>query len=349
MIDDDAAPAASDTTDALRTVVQEAAQDGSFSGVVSIARGEDVLLEACYGYAHRGLGVVPTPSTRFATASGSKTFTALAVMRLIEDGVLTLDTLVRRYLGADLPLIDDGVTVHHLLGHTSGIGDYLDESSDVSFNDHLMVRPVHEYTDAESFLPDLEGHEQVSPPGEQYAYNNGAYLVLALVAARASGRDYHELVRTEVLARAGMEQTDFLRSDRLPGDAALGYLEDSGDYSNILHLPVLGGGDGGAYTNAADMRRFWRALDEGRIVSRDSYELMTTTPHLDEEEGLRVGLGFYRHEHGGNAVLIEGCDAGVSFRSTHDADSGLTVTVLGNTMEGAWPVIEALLPLFPAR
>lgn len=281
-------------------------------------------------------------------ASGSKTFTALVVMRLVEDGVLALDTPVRGLLGDDLPLIDDAVTVEHLLGHTSGIGDYFDED-EVELTDHVLSQPIHAYTDAESFLPDLEGHAQVFAPGERYAYNNGAYLVLAIVAERASGRNYHELVRTEVLERAGLVETDFLRSDRLPGDVALGYLEDDGDLSNILHLPVIGGGDGGAYTSAADMRRFWRALTSGAIVRDETVALMSEHRHIDEEEGLAVGLGLYGHSHGGPALLIEGCDAGVSFRSTHEPESGLTVSVLGNTTEGAWPVVWALVgELFPA-
>lgn len=315
-----------------------------FSGVVSVSTGEDVVFEAASGLAHRALGVPNTPSTRFAVASGSKGFTALAVARLIEEGVLALDTPVRRHLGGDLPLIDDAVTVEHLLGHTSGIGDYLDED-ELDVADHVLGRPIHTYVDAESFLPDLDGHPQVSAPGETFAYNNGGYLVLALVAARASGRDFHELVRTEVLTRAGLHRTDFLASDRLPGDVALGYLEDTGDRTNVHHLPLLGGGDGGAYTDVADMRRFWRALVAGEIVSGPMLETMAAPRHLDEGEDMRYGLGFWRYPSG-PALVLEGCDAGVSFHSAHDPGSGLTATVLANTAGGAWPAVAVFREMF---
>lgn len=332
---------------ALRSLVQETAARTGFSGVVSVARGDEVLVEEGYGLAHRGHGISNRSGTRFATASGTKAFTALAVMRLIEAGVLTLDEPVRPWLGEDLPLIDDAVTIEHLLGHTSGIGDYFDED-EIALTDHVLTRPVHVYTDAESFLPDLDGHEQVFAPGTRYSYNNGGYLVLALIAERAGGRSYHDLVRAEVFEPAGMSQTQFLRSDRLPGDAALGYLEDDGDLTNVLHLPVVGGGDGGAYTSARDMRRFWRALSAGAVVRGETLAAMAERRHVDEDEGLAIGLGLYGHARGGPALVIEGCDAGVSFRSTHDPESGLTVSVLGNTTEGAWPMVDALMPLFDA-
>ena len=79
-----------------------------FSGVVRIDRGGEVELAVAYGMAHRGWGIPNTIDTRFALASGSKAFTALSVVSLIEDGVLTLDTAARSVLGPDLPLIDDG-------------------------------------------------------------------------------------------------------------------------------------------------------------------------------------------------------------------------------------------------
>ncbi|CAN5419933.1 hypothetical protein BH23ACT3_BH23ACT3_18360 [soil metagenome] len=80
--------------------------------------------------------------------------------------------------------------------------------------------------------------------GERFSYCNGGYLVLALVAERAAGTSFHELVHRQVCELAGMTLTEFLRSDELPGDAALGYLDNDGLRTNVLHLPVRGSGDG---------------------------------------------------------------------------------------------------------
>ena len=108
-----------------------------------------------------------------------------------------------------------------------------------------MPVSVHELATTEQFLPVLDGHETEFPAGERFAYNNGGYVVLALLAERASGVAFHELVRTLVCDPAGMVDTAFLRSDELPGRAALGYLSVDGLRTNVFHLPVLGNGDGG--------------------------------------------------------------------------------------------------------
>ena len=122
----------------------------------------------------------------------------------------------------------------------------------------------------EQFLPVLDGHPTVFPGGDRFAYNNGGYVVLALLAERATGVDFHQLVRTLVCEPAGMAETAFLRSDELPGRAALGYLRVDGLRTNVLHLPVLGTGDGGAYTTIADLSAFWEALFSGQIVSPEA-------------------------------------------------------------------------------
>jgi len=313
----------------------------SFTGVLTIDVGGERVLERCEGFAHRALGVLNTPSTRISAASGSKGFTALVIMRLVEAGELALTDLVRPLLGEDLPLIDDAVTIEHLLAHTSGIGDYLDEDGDGDIDDYIFSLPLHVLAETEAFLPALDGFPQKFPPGERFSYCNGGYVVLALIAERVSGRGFHELVQTEVCDRAGLTGSAFLRSDDLPADAALGYLDEEGNRTNVLHLPVRGNGDGGMYFTADDLHRFWTALLDGRIVSPDSVAEMTR-PRFDVlSEHKRYGMGFWLGRRN-SSLILEGYDAGASFRSTHIPETRTTVTVLGNSSEGAWPVIYAL-------
>lgn len=108
--------------------VEHHARESTFSGVVRVDDGDETLFAGAYGLAHRGWQVPNLLDTRLQIASGAKGFTALLVASLIEDGRLALDTAARSLLDEDLPLIDDGVTIGHLLAHRSGIGDYLDES-----------------------------------------------------------------------------------------------------------------------------------------------------------------------------------------------------------------------------
>ena len=313
----------------------------AFTGVATVDVADRRVLERCEGFIHRALRVPMTPGARIAIASGSKAFTALAVMRLVEDGDLRLDQPVRELLGADLPLIDNRVRVEHLLADTSGIGDYLDEDGDWEVSDFVLSLPVHTLTTAEAFLPMLEGHPQKFAPGERFGYCNGGYMVLAVLLERATRGTYHDVVQRLVFEPAGLERTGFLPLNELPADAALGYLANRGDLVNTLHLPVLGNGDGGAFTTADDLHRFWLALLEGRIVSRETVQEMTRPRHDVPEENMRYGLGFWIHRRH-LAPILEGFDAGASFRSTHLVDTRTTVTVLGNSSHGAWPVIATL-------
>ena len=265
-----------------------------FSGVVRIDRGGEVELAAAYGMAHRGWGIPNTIDTRFALASGSKTFTALAVVSLIEDGVLTLDTTARSVLGSDLPLIDERVTVGQLMAHRSGIGDYLDEDAGHERSDYVMTVPVHELDTTESFLAVLDGFPTAFAPDERFAYCNGGFVVLALIAERASGVPFHDLVQQRVCGPAGMVHTAYLRSDELPGGTALGYLsEDPSSRTNVFHLPVRGNGDGGAYSTAADISRFWTALFDGRIVSPAWVAEMVRPRSTLPSGSARYGMGFW--------------------------------------------------------
>lgn len=315
-----------------------------FTGVVAVLGGSEDLVRP-YGLANRSTGTPVTAGTRFAVASGSKGMTALVVASLVDEGTLTFETAARDLLGEDLPLIDDAVTLRHLLTHTSGIGDYLDEE-ELDTADYVLSRPVQEYLTTSACLPDLAGHPQTFSPGERFEYCNGGFIVLALLAERAAGLGYHDLVRTRVLEPAGMTESGFFRSDRLPQDTALGYLsEDDDAITNVFHLPILGNGDGGLYTTVADMHRFWTALLAGTIVAPATVEEMITTNIEVPDSPSDYGLGFWLRPSAEGDVdpQLVGEDAGVSFISRHDRSEGVTRTVLSGTTEGAWEMWDALL------
>ena len=327
----------------LTDALDKTAATTRFSGVVSV-HGGDEEIGLAYGLANRSTGTEVTVDTRFGTASGSKGMTALVVASLVEQSVLTYDTPARDLLGDDLPLIDDAVTVEHLLSHRSGIGDYLDED-ELEPEDYVMTRPVQEYLTTSDFLGDLDGHPQVFAPDSRSSYCNSGFVVLALLAERASGESYHDLVRRRVLEPAGMVESGFFRSDLLPSRTATGYLSARDDaISNVFHLPIVGSGDGGMYTTAADMRRFWLALMAGTIVSTAMVERMHTVRSLVPDFPGGYGLGFWLREDADARLMptLQGEDPGVSFISRHAPD-GITRTVLCNTTEGAWPMWETLL------
>ena len=281
-----------------------------FSGVVRI--GGEMW---AFGYADRAHEIPNTVETQFAIASGVKGFTALVAV-----DTLPLALQARELLGEDLPLVDDRVTVEHLLRHTSGIGDYLDEDVHTDLEQYLMPVPVHELGTTSAYLTVLDGKPQKFTPGERFSYSNSGFVLLALLAERASGCSFYELVDELICQPAGMRDTAFLRSDSLPGTAAIGYLSDG--RTNVFHLPVRGSGDGGIYTTAADMARFWEWFGQ-----HERFERMTT--------GERYGLGFWL-----DPLHLEGIDAGVWFKSVPGK-----YTALSNDPSSARPVAHALRQL----
>jgi CubicO group peptidase (beta-lactamase class C family) len=325
----------------LQRELDSLAAETSFAGVVRVDRGGDVVVERAYGLAHRGAGIPNTVDTRFGIASGTKGLTALTVVSLIEDGTLDLASRARSFLGDDLPLVGDDVTVEHLLAHRSGIGDYLDEDDPRAITDYVLSVPVHTLPTTEAYLAVLGGHPQKFEPGETFSYCNGGYVLLALLAERASSVPFDELVSERVGKPAETDDTAFLRSDELPARTAVGYLAADGLRSNALHLPVRGSGDGGVYSTVADVRALWKAFFAGRIVS-DEWVREMTRPRSDApEHGRRYGLGFWLHAST-DTVILEGYDAGVSFRSLHDPRTDTTCTVSSNWTDGAWPIARRL-------
>ncbi|MCC2031956.1 serine hydrolase domain-containing protein [Microbacterium allomyrinae] len=320
------------------------ARESGMSGVVSIDADGVQVFSSAYGLADRAHGIPNDVGTMFAMASASKAFTALAAMSLIGDSVIALDTPVRDILGADLPLVDDAVTVEHLLTHTSGIGDYLDEEADWEVEDYVLTVPVHELAQTEAFVRAVDGQPQKSPPGERFAYNNGGYIVLAIALERVSGMPFHDVVAQRVLTPAGLTRTGFLRLDELPGDAAIGYLADDPQSlrTNVLHLPVRGNGDGGAFSDAAGLSRFWRALADGLVLPDEVIAEMWRPRVFVESERLRYGMGFWLDAEG-PGIVLEGYDAGVSIRTRFDPETRATVTIVSNSSEGAWDVIRTFV------
>jgi CubicO group peptidase (beta-lactamase class C family) len=328
---------------ALPRLVDDLARGAGFSGVVRVERAGAIEVTAAYGEAHRAHSIANTEATQFAIASGTKGFTALVAVSLVDDGTIRLDTRARSLLGADLPLIDDAVTIEHLLAHRSGIGDYLDEemlaSSDIE--DVAFPGSPAELATTEDYARVLDGHAQKFPPGERFSYCNSGYVVLALLCERASERSFFELVRSRVCEPAEMHGTAFLRSDALPAAAASSYLERDPARTNVFHLPVRGSGDGGIYTTAGDVHRFWAAFTAGRIVPGEWVAEMVRPRSDVPEHHMRYGLGFWLHATA-DRVMLEGFDAGVSFRTVHDPNARVTHTVLSNTSSGAWPITSAL-------
>jgi CubicO group peptidase (beta-lactamase class C family) len=326
---------------ALEESIDRIATENDFSGVVRVDRGDDVEFAKAYGLANRGDQILNTVDTQFAIASGTKGLTALTVMSLIEDETLQMTTTARSVLGDDLPMVDDAVTVEHLLAHRSGIGDYLDEEVQQDVNDYVLPVPVNELSTTEEYLRVLDGYPSKFKPDERFSYSNSGYVLLALIAERSAGTPFHQLVKERVCEPAGMQDTEFMRSDELTSRAAVGYLSAEGSRTNIFHLPVMGSGDGGIYSTAADISSLCKAMFGGLIVPIERVAEMVRPRSEAKGQSMRYGLGFWLNPES-EAVVLEGSDAGVSFRTVHYRTERITHTVMSNVTDGAWPIARYL-------
>ncbi len=327
--------------DVLEAAVTEVVREHRFSGVVWVDRGARTEHASAHGLADRALELPNTLDTRFGVASVCKGLTALTVVSLVSEGRLALDTAARAVVGDDLPDIGSDVTIEHLLSHRSGIGDYVDEEAGFDASSYVLTVPVHRLATTEGYLPAMRGIPAKFSAGERFSYCNSGYVVLALVIERVTGTGFHEAVEQRVCGPAGLRDTAYLRSDELPARAARGYLDADGLRTNVLHLPVRGSGDGGIYTTVADLHALWSAFLDGRVVEEPwvAEMLRPRTPVL--EDGRRYGLGFWL-DGTGEAIVLNGFDAGVSAVTRHEPGRSLTWSVVSNTSDGAWPVARRL-------
>ena len=317
-----------------------AAAGEGFSGVVRVTRDGELVHESAAGFADRAHAIEMTTDTRLAIASGAKTFTALTVLALVERGALELATPARALLGGDVPTLDDAVTVEHLLAHRSGFGDYLDEEALDDVRDYVLSVPTHRLAIPDDYLVLMDGLEMRTAPGAEFVYNNSGYVLLAVLAERAGGAPYHDLVDELVCRPAGLTATGFPYSDEPTGDLAVGYLDADGLRTNVLHMPRRGVGDGGVATTVADIDRLWEALLAGRIVGPELVTRMTTAQGY-EDDGDGYGWGCSVIDDGAT-IGMGGYDPGISFASRRTPSTGTSWTVIANHTDGAWPVVRAI-------
>jgi CubicO group peptidase (beta-lactamase class C family) len=316
----------------------------AFSGVVALHQGTEELAVHCAGFANLAEGLPNTPTTRFGIASGSKVFTAIAVLQLVERGRLELDTRLEEVLHGHR--VDPGITIRHLLTNRSGLPDYFDETASTAYQDLWREIPSYSMRRPEDFFPLFLGRPNAFPPGSRFAYCNSGYVVLARVVELLAGGEFPDCIRAGILEPGGLRRTGYDRLDALPRDTALGYLPDGagGFRTNVFALPVIGGGDGGAFSCAGDVAAFWRGLLANRFLG-PALTAEVLRVQSESPEGDRYGMGVWLSRSLPQVVLLEGSDPGVGFVSYHHTVTGRTLTVFTNTGAKLGPALGELARL----
>ena len=317
-----------------------------FSGVILISKGYNPVFSHAYGQANRSDLLPNRLNTRFGIASGGKVFTATAIAQLVDQGALSFDQSIRDFLDGALPNIDPKVTLRHLLSHTSGIPDYFDESKDDDYEAVWQSKSVYHMRSAADFYPFIEDLPMQFAPGEKFSYNNMGFILLGRVIEKASGMRFQDYIEEKVFGPAWMRSSGYFFSDHLPENCALGYIEDPNEdwHNNLFSIPIVGHGDGGAYTTAADMGRFWKAFFENRLFSQDVLaEVLKSHAKPGGEDNISYGLGIWICEAAAiRCYYLTGEDPGVDFYAACYPDQNLQFTVFGNSNGPAWSLIKII-------
>ncbi len=242
------------------------------------------LVDRGYGRSDLETGIEAGPGTNYRLASVSKQFTAAAILLLAQDGVLSIDDPVRRWLPS-LPASADRVTLRHLLTHTSGLADY---------EDLMPPDGVQQIRDA-GVLALLEHAAPPSfPPGTAYRYSNSGYALLALVVERASGQAYPAFLRSRIFQPLAMHDTlAYVAGGPAVPHRAWGYSRRGEDWvrtDQSATSAVLG--DGGIYSNVDDLARWDAALYDDRLLSDASRALAFAPQVAVSGEGIDAHYGF---------------------------------------------------------
>ncbi|MBO6536790.1 MAG: beta-lactamase family protein [Balneolaceae bacterium] len=209
-------------------------------------------------------------NTQFRTASITKPFTALAILKLVEDGRLTVDDKISSYL-TPLPSSYSDITVEHLLTHTSGILDYITDNNDLSSLDNLTTSNVLE-------LIDNSGLENLSfAPGTKGDYSNTGYVLLALIIEEITNTSFPLHMKEEFFDPLGMTNSFVISEDTHLGDFGENYALSYGYDLNVLGFNSLIYGANGIVSTINDLTKFTEALINHQIVKKETLALMTTT------------------------------------------------------------------------
>lgn len=293
---------------------------------VGVSRGGSTVLERGYGMANLELGVPIAPASVFHVASVTKQFTAMSIMLLAQDGRLSIDDDVRRHLPewAGPP----GVTIRHLLTHTSGIHD--------AFLLIEMAAPDTSRPRHDQLVGLLARQRGLSePPGRRYVYNNGGYVLLGEIVARASGRSLRAFADERIFQPLGMRQTHLHDDpDGLVPLQATGYTRGGDGGLRVARRPDGVVGNGGLFTSVGDLLRWEHNFVEPRVGSAALLASMTVPPALPDGATTVYGFGLQHDRHDGHhAIGHSGGDPGASAYVVRYPDDDLAVAVLCNSDE----------------
>jgi CubicO group peptidase (beta-lactamase class C family) len=320
----------SETIKALEAYVKKLVAADAFSGTVLVAKNGKPIFTSAYGMANTAYRVPNKLETKFNLGSMNKMFTAVAICQLAEQGKLAFSDPIGKHL-TDYPnkTVAEKVTIHHLLTHTSGIGDY--------FNEKFMEASRDRFRAIKDYFPLFVDKPLEFEPGARFRYSNAGFMVLGAIVERASGKDYFDYVREHIYKPAGMVNTDSYDLDRDTPNLAFGYTNEGlregfeeGSRRNNLFMHVIKGGPaGGGYSTVEDLLRFDIALRQNKFFGASQREVLISGKV--DAMGAKYAYGFIDQSINGKRIVGHGGGfPGINSQLDIYLDNGYTVAVMSN-------------------
>lgn len=274
----------------IDSLMREAEVDG-LNGVLRIEYRDNVWLHKAYGYADREAGRRMTTGTGFDIGSLVKPITAVAILKLEEQGRLSTEDTLGRYFPA-APPDKAGITIMQILTHTSGMRDVFGGDYDVVTRDWLLAHAM--------------SAPLLGPPGEAERYSNSGYSILAMIIEDVSGLPYESYVRSAVLEPAGADRIGYILATWSNEELAVGYLSDGTRWGTPLdHAWAEDGpswnlrGNGGMLSTAEQMAAWYSGLFDGLILGSTALQKFYS---FDAGRSTAVGGRAIGHA-GGNGIF----------------------------------------------
>lgn len=305
-------------------VVRAQSEAEAFSGSVLVAKDGQVLLDRGYGFANREWNIPNDGDTKFRLGSLTKQFTAVAVLKLAEQGKIDLDAPIKTWL-PEAPAAWDAVTPRNLLNHTAGMPDF------TRLPDYgpLKTRP----TTLAELIARFSDRPLDFQPGQRFAYSNSGYILLTAVIEKASGQSYADFVANQLFQPLGMADSGYDRHDLVLPRRASGYAPSPQGVVNADYVDMsIPQGAGALYSTPHDLLKWEEGLFNGRLLNPRSMTTLTTAAKNDYALGLIVN----RRPDGQTLIWHNGAIEGFNTYMAYDPDARITVVVLGN-LNGSAP------------
>lgn len=288
---------------------------GEFDGVILVGDTNEVIFQEAYGFSNRDGRIPLQIESQFYLASVSKQFTASAILLLLQQGKVSLDQEIVKYL-PELPVIYRSITFRHLLNHTSGIPDY-----------YNFTEPWDGFTNADVLRKLISIHHLEFEPGARYTYSNSGYVLLSILVSRISEMRFAEFLMLNALDKAGLKETIvFDEYADEPHYRVKGYGPDS----TLTDYTYRTTGGGGIFSSAGDLYQWHRTLLNGKVLKPDILKKAYQPCILKNDSIVYYGFGWnldpedpYHVWHSGE---LEG------FRTWFDRrlDNGQVIILLSN-------------------